>query len=402
MEGLAILTLLKARSQNNSYSQAVHSTYLMATGAQRQHFTVLSSLGISMGYTSVINQHAGKVKANQLESAQVAVSIDLTAPIFAINPEDSVEPSDLIQPSVEELPNTCPDHTIPANTSVALPKKKPKKRTLGTLFQLSQVCRATARRVGATGLFSTVYDNINMMIRIAEQILGRKSEFYTVKIIAAAKTNQKNVEDAQENGTCATVIPLHNVWLEDLSTEHHNNGIMNAPPLTLNDLDLTKSESVLFDEAFVHTVLRIIVNYGGEGFQQWKEDLEKCQPKSTETIDIHQTPLHPLPAMEIDENSTTGNVKVIETISSELGLDTDSPEFTKSVKIIAGDQLTIARQRAILNVRIGQEDGADAWKHIILMPGLFHTKIVDCHGLLQMHLGRSSTRSPGSLAFHNT
>ncbi|EDR00314.1 uncharacterized protein LACBIDRAFT_314453 [Laccaria bicolor S238N-H82] len=72
------------------------------------------------------------------------------------------------------------------------------------------------------------------------------------------------------------------------------------------------------------------------------------------------------------------------------------------VKIIAGDQLTIARQRSILNVRVGHESGADAWKHIVLMPGLFHAKIADCHGLLQVHFGKSSTRSPGSLAFHNT
>jgi hypothetical protein len=60
---------------------------------------------------------------------------------------------------------------------VEVARKKPhKKRTLGTLFQLSSACHGTARAVGATHLFSTVYDNINMMIRVAEQILGRKSE----------------------------------------------------------------------------------------------------------------------------------------------------------------------------------------------------------------------------------
>jgi hypothetical protein len=47
---------LKAASQYNSYPHAVNSTYLMATGAQRQHFSVLSAMGITMGYTSVISQ----------------------------------------------------------------------------------------------------------------------------------------------------------------------------------------------------------------------------------------------------------------------------------------------------------------------------------------------------------
>ncbi|EDQ98022.1 uncharacterized protein LACBIDRAFT_336341, partial [Laccaria bicolor S238N-H82] len=56
MEGSAILTLLKARSQKNNYAQAIHSTYLMATGAQCQHFTVFTSLGIGISYPSVITQ----------------------------------------------------------------------------------------------------------------------------------------------------------------------------------------------------------------------------------------------------------------------------------------------------------------------------------------------------------
>jgi hypothetical protein len=117
---------------------------------------------------------------------------------------------------------------------------------------------------------------------------------------------------------------------------------MNAPPLKLSDVKLTDAKFILFEKALVHTVLQIIVNYGGDGFQWWKKELDDCQPRSSETISIHQTNLHPLPAMEIDENSTTRNIKVIDTITSELGLDPQSPEFLKSVKIIVGDQLTIA------------------------------------------------------------
>ncbi|KAJ6546558.1 hypothetical protein B0H10DRAFT_2329575 [Mycena sp. CBHHK59/15] len=69
--------------------------------------------------------------------------------------------------------------------------------------------------------------------------------------------------------------------------------------------------------------------------------------------------------MEIDENSTEGNIEVIEAINKELHLDMNDPHYVKYVKIIAGDQLTIARQRSILQ------------------PG-------------------AGFRSPGSLGFHNT
>ncbi|KAJ6626313.1 hypothetical protein B0H10DRAFT_2211201 [Mycena sp. CBHHK59/15] len=103
-------------------------------------------------------------------------------------------------------------------------------------------------------------------------------------------------------------------------------------------------------------------------------------------------------------DSITGNIEVVDAINKSLGLSVDDPEYVKYVKTISGDQLTIARQRSILNVRLGHESGPHAWRHIVLMPGLFHAKSADCHGLLETHFGKpnAGTRSPGSLGFHNT
>ena len=53
---MAAIGLLKGASQHNSYVHAVNSMYLMATGAQQQIFSVLDTIGITMGYTSVIYQ----------------------------------------------------------------------------------------------------------------------------------------------------------------------------------------------------------------------------------------------------------------------------------------------------------------------------------------------------------
>lgn len=55
-------------------------------------------------------------------------------------------------------------------------KKKHTKRTPGKLYKLSQACRKTAQGVASTRLFIAVYDNINLMFGVAEQILGCKSE----------------------------------------------------------------------------------------------------------------------------------------------------------------------------------------------------------------------------------
>lgn len=61
---------IEGASQHNSYVYAVNSTYLMAAGAQGQIFSVLSTMGITMGYSSVIYQ---PLKQNQ--NLQVKVSM---------------------------------------------------------------------------------------------------------------------------------------------------------------------------------------------------------------------------------------------------------------------------------------------------------------------------------------
>ncbi|KAJ7123803.1 hypothetical protein C8R43DRAFT_1135854 [Mycena crocata] len=243
---------------------------------------------------------------------------------------------------------------------------------------------ATARKVAQSKLFAKVYDNVNIVARIAEQILGRKN--------------------AQENGTCATVFPLHNAKLEDLLTADLDQSILDAPPLRLDDILFDAKDAEFFTKNMVHTILCILVRHGGEGFAKWEKDLEASQPVSDDRIEVHETPLHPLPTMEIDESSITGNIEVMEEMTRVLGLDVKDPDFCKYVQIVAGDQLTIARQRSILNVRLGHESGPHSWRHVVLMPGLFHAKIADCHGLLETHFGKPSAgaRSPGSLGFHNT
>jgi hypothetical protein len=129
VQGSAILSLLRSKSQNNNYAQSVIGTYLMATGAQRQHFTVFAALGISTSYNSIIARPTIK-------------------PGKEILSENGKDPSE---------------------------GKKKKARSPGTLHLLSQACRQSARKLGSSHMFITVYDNINMMIRVAEQVVGRKS-----------------------------------------------------------------------------------------------------------------------------------------------------------------------------------------------------------------------------------
>ncbi|KAJ7486591.1 hypothetical protein FB451DRAFT_1534500 [Mycena latifolia] len=146
LAGSAALALLNGAS--------CPSTYLMATGGQRQHFSVLHGFGITTGYTSVISR-GNKPKDTPATESDLLNDID----------------------GVDDPRTPLPGRHAKKNKRrrEALRAKKRRARAPGTLFLLSEACRATARAVAATSLFLVMYDNINMMVRVAEQILGRKS-----------------------------------------------------------------------------------------------------------------------------------------------------------------------------------------------------------------------------------
>ena len=145
------------------------------------------------------------------------------------------------------------------------------------------------------------------------------------------------------------------------------------------------------------------MNYAGPGLKKFKPDLQKYQPESTEKIPTHKTNLHPLPSWNIDESSIVGNAEVDEAIMKELRLDKDVPEAANRVRFLGGDQLSIARLRALEFIRAGQEKGYEGFFWGAWIPGLFHAKIADALGTLLTHFGQPNTisQNPWTLGFHN-
>jgi hypothetical protein len=121
--------------------------YLYASGAQRQTITVLSTLGITESYTNIVTQ---KERRQHEKKA-------------------SAEPQD----KSTSRPATIDSNTAPPGIMSSESESIPLSRYSGTLRQLSDSMRARARQIAATGLYSIVYDNINMMFRSPEQIIGR-------------------------------------------------------------------------------------------------------------------------------------------------------------------------------------------------------------------------------------
>ncbi|KIJ59407.1 hypothetical protein HYDPIDRAFT_162408 [Hydnomerulius pinastri MD-312] len=350
------LVLLKECSQYNSLVPHVLGLYHYSSGASRQQISVWNRLGLSVGYTTL----AGRHRKDKLECTEGEES-------------DNVD--------VSESHGTAENGDHSTASQAAKPRRKERP---GTLELLSQSMRKVARTIAADGLFLIVYDNINMMWKVAEQIVGRT--------------------DSQENGTCATLLPLFKVKPEDLSAEQLNAKLDSAPELSMDDILLSENNHAFFRECLVHTVMRVAVRFGGEKLRTLTPQVLASTPESSFKIELHKTEIHPLPAMNIDEASTTGNAEVLEAILKELKLDLSQEKFADTAIPIAGDQLSIARLCSVAAYRAGNEGGPGALRWAFFVPGLFHYKMAATHGIILNHLGLANRdlSNPASLHAHNT
>lgn len=160
--------LLGEHSHSNNFVKRIMSLYLYANGAQRQVITVISHLGISESYNNLI---AKATKLVQSPSASAALDtetrdVDIQQPSFASRKVTCVDTPDVDSHRNRTQTPTQENHTKPD-------RKPHRPRQPGTLRKLSLSMCSMAHGVASTGLFAMSYDNINMMFRAAEQIIGR-------------------------------------------------------------------------------------------------------------------------------------------------------------------------------------------------------------------------------------
>ncbi len=390
----SILDLLGERSQANSYVKHLFGLYLYTSGAQRQVISVLNSLGKCSSYPALAGTQSLRMpelqKKRQLtfhdhedsegQPSQGSDSGSSEGELPVMESEDI--PLSAIKP-IGRTSSDSSSNSLLANATTTHANNIENKH-FGLLRRISLACRISTKSLAQSSLLGHVYDNINMVFKVAEQVVGRT--------------------DSQENGTCATVFPLYGATDEDMQTANLLASLDAAPLLSIKDIDLTKDESALLRECLIHTILRIIVDFGGTQFTCYKADVAVCTPVTSERIPVHKTDTYPLPAKNIDESSITGNAEVIDTIFQELGYNDTNAKACGKVKIVHGDQLSVSRIRSVSSNRVGHEGIRSSYLDVVCGPGLFHAQIHAIFGTLQTHWGNSSLghRDPGSLTFHNS
>ncbi|KAF8596154.1 hypothetical protein BDV93DRAFT_514399 [Ceratobasidium sp. AG-I] len=342
---LCIVVLLREFSQQNNLLQVIFSLYMYAAGLQRQAFEVLAHLGFLVSYSLLVS---GLGTATSWKKQRRKKGSD-------------------------EAPS--------ADQAATKPKKEP---FAGLLKTLSTECIQEVKTKVADGVpMGFVFDNINLMVWVAESSLGKI--------------------DAPMNGTCATAFELHDATDEALDQTKAHSAFLAASPLELQDILLSPVEKALHRRLMVHTMLRMVVDHGGDNFAQYRPLLESSQPATDCIITLHQSRTYPLTAMDIDESSIDGTLEVMDEIYATAGVDTTAEAFKERVQVVGGDLKSISNLRGGKESRAGHDNPEHSFSNVGFVTGLFHLLMAAMTGFLILHFGQATAgiHNPGSLHFHN-
>ncbi|KAG0014502.1 hypothetical protein BGZ82_001737 [Podila clonocystis] len=112
-------------------------------------------------------------------------------------------------------------------------------------------------------------------------------------------------------------------------------------------------------------------------------------------LNTKRSKAYELAAMDIDQASVTGNLKILNHMRCILNKTKGS--FKNLKMIVAGDHLTISRIQTIQEWSIGEATYFDLMRWAIPVLQLFHMQMILCSSILNTHFGRVS--EPGSLGY---
>jgi hypothetical protein len=178
------------------------------------------------------------------------------------------------------------------------------------------------RKVARTKPFMLVWDNLNIAFKVSEQ--------------------RHNAKDHFDNGTTATLVPLHGVEYGTLPTTIKPPRRRHTSVLDFNAEDLLPNvdEATRVQEAQLWHLADILY----DAFPELRKRLKDSIPAPTPVLQIpvHRTEQFPLPAMHIDESSLEGTLEVFKAIFQRSLQLTEDDLKKHGIVLCAGDQLSMS------------------------------------------------------------
>ncbi|KAJ7166271.1 hypothetical protein C8R46DRAFT_1220015 [Mycena filopes] len=231
-----------------------------------------------------------------------------------------------------------------------------------------------------------VWDNLNIAFRVESQRLNSTNHF--------------------DNGTTGTTIPVWNPFtngdtqLGTLPLHMKPSRTTTFPVIDWSSADilLTPAQAEELGRCCAWQLRRLAIDHI-PGLKRLKEALGECP--TVDQIAVHLTEQYPVPAMQEDESSIEGTIRVYTRILESLGI-TNADLQAHGLMFNDGDLLTDSLVDKIESARRNSDGEIEGMKATIRRFGLFHAKMAGCRLVVNEHWGKPNSILPGSLWWENT
>ncbi|KLO03916.1 hypothetical protein SCHPADRAFT_799866, partial [Schizopora paradoxa] len=260
-----------------------------------------------------------------------------------------------------------------------------------TLVTLSNDAKESAREfiVKTDRLWGIVYDNINFTLRQASQRLDAGTQQLNATTMAVFSLPARFTRAAY--ATAMSVLRRN-----QLSSQRRQ--------LKLESLYLTQEQQLHLRAAYKHAIGSILLHNIGDLKRRtrhskplWKS-LKKMKPV-IRVLEHDKTEFFPMPALDQEEASVAGTIKVVEKIFTSL-LGMVKTVVSTELRLLVGDWLTIR------NLRLMKDERKDEFSKFARMDWIqeasmpFHFQLNAMYMLVRTHLGFSGDNNPSSLEHH--
>jgi hypothetical protein len=239
-------------------------------------------------------------------------------------------------------------------------------------------------------LFFVPFDNVNFTHRKASERLDSRTE--------------------QINATTSVLIIMpakysHTAYDDALSISEHAKLVGGRKDFQLKELYPAVEQLAHWRSAMIHGVRTLLL--GSPLVCRMKHKRRRLQNPAKllkpriRTIEHSRTLCFPLPAMDQEEASVAGMIRVLTKIWTEL-LNMAKQNVASLLRLFVGDWLSIR------NIRLAQQERSDEWDAFENMKWAkeasmpFHFQLNAIYMLGRLHIGHEGDTDPGSLSKHNT
>ncbi|KAF8061436.1 hypothetical protein FPV67DRAFT_1630829 [Lyophyllum atratum] len=240
-------------------------------------------------------------------------------------------------------------------------------------------------------LWGVVYDNINFTLRTASQRLDSATR--------------------QLNATTLALFSLpikftRRTYASALSILERNKLISARQKLKVDDLYPTEAKQEQVKAAFKHGIRSILLSHTPGHLRRHRKTKALCKQTSSlkpriRVLGHDKTEFFPLPALNEEEASVGGTLRVVEKIfTSLLGLAAEAVEV--ELRLLVGDWLSIRNLRLMKDERENEFTSflRFDWVQEVAMP--FHFQLNAMYCLFRTHLGTAAQENPSSLEQHRS